>query len=208
MTSLVVTVFLLVYLGMIFGGLPFLQLDRTGIALLGAIVLVASLVISVEEAYRSLHSPTLILLFAFMAISAQLRLGGFYPWIARRIGSLNTRPSILLGAIIGVAAYQALIRMQREVVPRIFANGFKPGIATYDGFKVPIPLAITIQHGDGDLVQVARDILGLTKLNYNSCQLGEGQPITVKYSDRVGEILLSNPGLPPDKWKHNFKYYA
>lgn len=27
-------------------------------------------------------------------------------------------------------------------------------------------------------------------------QLGEGQPITVKYPDRVGEILLANPGLP------------
>jgi argonaute-like protein implicated in RNA metabolism and viral defense len=85
---------------------------------------------------------------------------------------------------------------------------FKPRIGTYDGFEVPVPLAITIQHGDGDLVQVAKDILGLTKLNYNSCQLGEGQPITVKYSDRVGEILLANPGLPSDKWKHNFKYYA
>jgi len=89
----------------------------------------------------------------------------------------------------------------------LFTNGFKPRIATYDGFEVPVPLAITIQHGDGDLVQVAKDILGLTKLNYNSCQLGEGQPITVKYSDRVGEILLANPGLAPEKWKHNFKYY-
>ncbi|WP_186092665.1 hypothetical protein [Burkholderia gladioli] len=90
----------------------------------------------------------------------------------------------------------------------LFTNGFKPRIATYDGFEVPVPLAISIQHGDGDLVQVAKDILGLTKLNYNACQLGEGQPITVKYSDRVGEILLANPGLPSEKWRHNFKYYA
>ncbi|SFI37328.1 hypothetical protein SAMN04515618_1203 [Collimonas sp. OK307] len=90
----------------------------------------------------------------------------------------------------------------------LFTNGFKPRIATYDGFEVPVPLAITVQHGNGDLVQIAKDILGLTKLNYNACQLGEGQPITVKYSDRVGEILLANPGLPSDKWKHNFKYYA
>lgn len=109
MTALVVTVFLLVYMGMIFGGLPFLQLDRTGIALLGAITLVASQVISVDEAFRSLHSPTLILLFAFMVISAQLRLGGFYSWIARRIGSLNTRPPMLLGAIIGFAAYLSAV---------------------------------------------------------------------------------------------------
>lgn len=109
MTSLVVTVFLLVYLGMIFGGLPFLQLDRTGIALLGAIALVASQSMSVDEAFRSLHAPTLILLFAFMVISAQLRLGGFYPWMARRVGSLHIRPSMLLAAILAVAAYLSAV---------------------------------------------------------------------------------------------------
>jgi hypothetical protein len=90
----------------------------------------------------------------------------------------------------------------------LFTTGFKPRIATYDGWEVPVPLSITIQHGDADLVQVARDILGLTKLNYNSCQPGESQPITVKYSDRVGEILLANPDLPPEGWRHNFKYYV
>lgn len=109
MTYVVVTVFLLVYLGMIFGGLPFLQLDRTGIALLGAITLVASQVISVEESFRSLHSPTLILLFSFMVISAQLRLGGFYQWIALRIGSMRTRPSMLMGAIILVSAHLSAV---------------------------------------------------------------------------------------------------
>ena len=85
---------------------------------------------------------------------------------------------------------------------------YRPGVPPYDGFEVPVPLSITVQHGDGDILQVAKDILGLTKLNYNSCQLGEGRPITVKYSDRVGEILLANPGLPASVWKHNFKYYA
>lgn len=90
----------------------------------------------------------------------------------------------------------------------LYTNGFKPRIATYDGFEVPVPLSVTIQFGDGDIVQVAKDILGLTKLNYNSCQLGEGRPITIKYSDRVGEILLANPSLTQDQWRHNFKYYA
>lgn len=57
------------------------------------------------------------------------------------------------------------------------ANGFKPRIATFDGFEVPVPLSISIQHGDGDILQVVRDILGLTKLKSNSCQLGEGRLI-------------------------------
>jgi hypothetical protein len=90
----------------------------------------------------------------------------------------------------------------------LFTTGFKSRIATYDGWEVPVPLSITIQHGTADLVQVAKDILGLTKLNYNACQPGESQPITVKYSDRIGEILLANPELPREDWRHNFKYYV
>ena len=43
MTASVVAICAAVYLGMILGGLPFLQLDRTGIALLGAIALVSTL---------------------------------------------------------------------------------------------------------------------------------------------------------------------
>lgn len=89
----------------------------------------------------------------------------------------------------------------------LYTNGFKPRLATYDGWEIPVPLSISIQHGDADLVQVATDILGLTKLNYNACVLGESQPITVKYSDRIGEILIANPDIPPDRWRHNLKYY-
>lgn len=90
----------------------------------------------------------------------------------------------------------------------LFTSGFKPRIASYDGWEIPVPLSISIQHGDADLIQVARDILGLTKLNYNACKLGESQPITVKYSDRIGEILLANPEVPRDKWRHNLKFYV
>ncbi len=103
MTAFIVTVFLLVYLGMILGGVPFLQVDRTGVALLGAIALVATESVGMEEAWRSIHVPTLVLLFAFMVISAQLRLGGFYSWATRRLGLLSIRPPALLGAIVAAA---------------------------------------------------------------------------------------------------------
>ena len=89
----------------------------------------------------------------------------------------------------------------------LFTTGFKERIAAYDGWEVPVPLSVTLQHGEADLIVIARDILALTKANYNACQLGESEPITVKYSDRVGEILLSNRELPREKWQHNFKYY-
>jgi Na+/H+ antiporter NhaD/arsenite permease-like protein len=103
-TLTVVAIFAVVYLGMILGGLPFLQVDRTGVALLGAIALVGLGAVTPEEAARSVHLPTLLLLFSFMVVSAQMRLGGFYAWVTLRIAALPLPPAALLAAVIGTAA--------------------------------------------------------------------------------------------------------
>lgn len=87
----------------------------------------------------------------------------------------------------------------------LWASGFKPRVATYDGWETPTPLRIEVQHGDAPIERVAQDILGLTKLNYNACHLGDGQPVTVGFSDAVGEILISNPTV--EYRRPNFKFY-
>jgi Na+/H+ antiporter NhaD/arsenite permease-like protein len=89
---------------MIMGGLPFLQLDRTGIALLGAIALVTIGDLTPEQAAQSIHLPTLLLLFSFMVISAQMRLGGFYSAVTRHIAGLPLGPHALLAAVIATVA--------------------------------------------------------------------------------------------------------
>jgi Na+/H+ antiporter NhaD/arsenite permease-like protein len=98
----VVAIFAVVYLGMILGGLPFLQLDRTGVALLGAIAIVGLGVLTPEEAAQSIHLPTLLLLFSFMVLSAQMRLGGFYARVTLQIADLRVSPAGLLAAVIAV----------------------------------------------------------------------------------------------------------
>jgi Na+/H+ antiporter NhaD/arsenite permease-like protein len=104
MTGAVAAVFAVVYLGMILGGLPFLQLDRTGVALLGAIAIVGAGALTPEQAWDSVHLPTLLLLFSFMVISAQMRLGGFYTWVTLRIAALPVPPRALLAAVMAVVA--------------------------------------------------------------------------------------------------------
>lgn len=104
MDATILAIFAVVYLGMILGGLPFLQLDRTGIALLGAIALIGVGALSLEEAWEAIHAPTLILLFAFMVVSAQLRLGGFYTWVTHKTGHLPLAPPYLLAALIAIVA--------------------------------------------------------------------------------------------------------
>ena len=103
MQTLVVAVFGLVYLGMLLGRFPRLQLDRTGIALLGAIALLAGGALDLAEAGRAVDVPTLALLFALMVVSAQLRLGGFYSRVARGFASHPLPPASLLLALVLVA---------------------------------------------------------------------------------------------------------
>lgn len=106
---MILGVFVVVYVGMLLGGLPRLRLDRTGIALLGAIALLATGAISPDEAARAVDLPTLALLFALMVISAQLRLGGFYTWVTQRLTSRETSPARLMGAVVlGAGALSAV----------------------------------------------------------------------------------------------------
>lgn len=87
----------------------------------------------------------------------------------------------------------------------LWSSGFKPRLETYDGFAVPVPQRIDVQYGDADAQQVAYDILGLTKLNYNTCRLGGSEPVTVRFSDKVGEILVGNPTIADTR--PQFKFY-
>lgn len=100
----VVAVFGVVYLGMILGSLPWLHLDRTGVALLGAIAVIGLGAMTPEQAARAVHLPTILLLFSFMVISAQMRLGGFYAAVTRRIAGLPWPPQALMAALIVVSA--------------------------------------------------------------------------------------------------------
>jgi Na+/H+ antiporter NhaD/arsenite permease-like protein len=100
---LVIAVFAVVYLGMVLGGLPRLAIDRTGIAVLGAIVLVASGRIDLAEAWRAIDVPTIALLVGLMVVSAQLRLGGFYGLVTRRLARHEATPDALLAVVIGAA---------------------------------------------------------------------------------------------------------
>ncbi len=96
----VLLVFVLVYAGMILGEIPGLALDRSGIALLGAIALIATGRSSPEQAVLSIDVPTMALLFGLMVVSAQFRLGGFYSEVVRRIGRRDVTPGALLALVI------------------------------------------------------------------------------------------------------------
>ena len=78
MTTLATAIFVLTYAGVAIGDVPKLKLDRTGIALLGAIAMAVTGIVPLDQLNTAIDLPTLLLLYALMVVSAQLQLGGFY----------------------------------------------------------------------------------------------------------------------------------
>ena len=93
---LAITIFCIAYLGIALGKIPGLVIDRVGFAVLGAIAMVVFGVVPLESAVRSIDMPTILLLYSLMIISAQLRLGGFYTWIALKIVPRYNHPRFFL----------------------------------------------------------------------------------------------------------------
>ena len=89
----------------------------------------------------------------------------------------------------------------------LWSKGMVPRIRTYAGREVPNPLYIDICRGKADLGVVMKDILALTKLNYNGCNYADGVPVTLKFADAVGEILTAGPARELDVPPLPFKYY-
>jgi Na+/H+ antiporter NhaD/arsenite permease-like protein len=107
---LVLVVFLVVYAGMILGELPGLRLDRAGVALLGAIALVALERVSPSEAWSFVDVSTVALLFGLMVVSAQFRLGGFYSALTRRLAARDLSPERLLAwLVVATGALSAVL---------------------------------------------------------------------------------------------------
>jgi hypothetical protein len=75
----------------------------------------------------------------------------------------------------------------------LWTTGYVPRLRTYPGFETPKPVLVEANRGDGDLMTIMRDVLALTKVNYNACDYSSGLPVTLKFADRVGEILTASP---------------
>jgi Na+/H+ antiporter NhaD/arsenite permease-like protein len=100
-----VAIFLATYTGVAHGRIPGFRIDRAGIALVGASLMVAFGTLSLEEAYRAIDLDAITLLLGMMIIVAQLRLSGFFELASRVAIECAHGPLVLLGAIGFVTAF-------------------------------------------------------------------------------------------------------
>jgi Na+/H+ antiporter NhaD/arsenite permease-like protein len=91
------------YVALAIGRVPGLSIDRAGIALVGAALMVASGAIPIEDAYRSIDFGTITLLLGMMIVVANLRLSGFFVIAADWVVARAQRPGVLLVATVTIS---------------------------------------------------------------------------------------------------------
>ena len=116
MPAVILVVFALTYIGMAFGRVPGLKLDRTGIALLAVAVLLVSTAVDPAFVGAAVDPPTLLVLFGLMVVSAQLGQSGFYAECVARIVRSQLTPPRLLGLTILVAGGLSAVLVNDIVV--------------------------------------------------------------------------------------------
>jgi Na+/H+ antiporter NhaD/arsenite permease-like protein len=100
--SITLIVFLVVYLGMILGGLPGLKMDRASVALGGAVALLAFGELHETAAIATIDFGTLGMLFGLMLISVQLQTAGFYGALSAMVARIQASPAVLLALLTGL----------------------------------------------------------------------------------------------------------
>ena len=93
----------------------------------------------------------------------------------------------------------------------LWAHGVVPSVRNpkynfYPGGRyVPKPLRIIKHFGTGSLEQIANEILGLTKMNWNSLNMYSQLPATISSSNdiaRIGKLIDSN-----SKQEYDYRYF-
>jgi Na+/H+ antiporter NhaD/arsenite permease-like protein len=98
------------YLALAIGRIPGLNIDRAGIALVGAGLMVASGALPLEDAYKAVDLDTITLLLGMMIVVASLRLSGFFAAANAWVGNHARHPVILLGAVVATSgAFSAFL---------------------------------------------------------------------------------------------------
>jgi Na+/H+ antiporter NhaD/arsenite permease-like protein len=114
--DLTLAIFLLTYAGIAIGRVPGFKVDRTGVALIGAIAVLVAGRIAPAAAWASISFETMALLFGLMVVSAAFAVSDFYDWLAHRVAGLPLAPPRLLALLILVAAMLSAILSNVVVV--------------------------------------------------------------------------------------------
>jgi hypothetical protein len=88
----------------------------------------------------------------------------------------------------------------------LYTTGYVPCLDTYKGPSVPTPLNIEAYRLDSTPEQIGKDIMSLTKLDWNNADFNTKLPVTISVSRKVGSIL-SESSAQDITLPSNYRYY-
>lgn len=71
----------------------------------------------------------------------------------------------------------------------LFTRGTIDFYRLYPGMYVPVPIGLRVARGDHSVEHLAREVLALSKMNWNQSQLDGRLPITLRAAVRVANVL-------------------
>ncbi len=144
----VLAIFALTYLGIAAGRVPGLKLNRPGIALLGAIAIMIFSGLSTATMVGFINWPTILLLFGFFVLSAQLQLSGFFDKIANDISARLENPARFLLTLMVVAAGLSAF-LNNDIVCYIFTPIVATTLLRRQINPVPFLIALAVASNIG-----------------------------------------------------------
>jgi Na+/H+ antiporter NhaD/arsenite permease-like protein len=192
-TSILV-IFALTYVGLAIGHIPGLKLNRVGIVLLGAIGMMIFGGVTAEKAASYVNWPTVLLLFGFFVISAQLRLSGFYDRVANGIAARLDRPKrfllILMLVTGGLSAF-----LNHDIVCFVFTPVVGAALIRKQLNPVPFLIALAIASNIGaaaTLIGNPQDMMigTVAHLNFGDYVLWSCVPVLFAMAAAYGIIWL------------------
>jgi Na+/H+ antiporter NhaD/arsenite permease-like protein len=146
--AIVLSVLILTYIGMAAGRIAWLRVDRTGIALLAVIALLASGQMTLDDFGSAVDLPTVAFLFAMMIISAQFAESGFIDLCARTMVAMRGGTAGLLALTVaiggGLSAVLANDILVISIAPLLIAGAQRRGL---DPRPFAIALAASVNAG-------------------------------------------------------------
>ena len=88
----------------------------------------------------------------------------------------------------------------------VYFKGTVPYFQVYPGAYIPRALEFIREDGETGASELARELIELSKLNFNNTQFDTGDPITVRAARRVGDILKHVPS--GKKVNSRFRYFT
>jgi Na+/H+ antiporter NhaD/arsenite permease-like protein len=213
-------VFVASYLALAIGKIPGLNIDRVGVSLVGAGLMVASGVLSLEDAYKAIDLDTITLLLGMMIVVASLRLSGFFAIATTWVVEHAKRPMILLCAVTATSGIfsaflvndaiclvlaplvlELTLRMGRKPAPYLLAVAMASNVgstATITGNPQNIMIGsfsqipyATFALALGPVALVGLVVtVGLVALFHREEFVGAGPMTAVKVNIRVNRVLV------------------